>query len=241
MTAITNAIDPHSEPESPFANARLANALGDLCFVCGHSSAITDLAAKWEQAEDSKVVISKSPPSEELAEYRDSLGVVWDSGRDYCNQAKRAIDDGGAKGLDAATKPNAAGQPRSLQLGVKLGQAIGLFACLKGALRNPLYFSDNNVQELQNFGDWFGQVWEELGAVCETHWLEGLGADELGNDRGEPTEWWPASEFPQKLHPRMRQATRDIRKIKHVRSRMEDGVKFYSVADVRRYWPNEVD
>lgn len=54
------------------------------------------------------------------------------------------------------------------------------------------------------------------------------------------TEWWPAGSFPTGLHGRLRQATAPGRKTMVVHHKTEGGVKLYAVADVWKWWPDEM-
>ncbi len=69
-------------------------------------------------------------------------------------------------------------------------------------------------------------------------------ADRLALLSDEPVkctqdEFLPAAEFPKGMGDRLRQAASKNRKTKRVASRTVDGVKCYSVADARRWWPSE--
>jgi hypothetical protein len=53
-------------------------------------------------------------------------------------------------------------------------------------------------------------------------------------------EFWPAAAFPKGMAARLRMAARKSRKTKRVASKVIDGVVCYSVADARRWWPDEM-
>ena len=56
----------------------------------------------------------------------------------------------------------------------------------------------------------------------------------------EDGEYRPANWFNNKIAARLRMAAQKTRKTKRVRTRTIDGVKCYSVADARRWWPADV-
>lgn len=62
----------------------------------------------------------------------------------------------------------------------------------------------------------------------------------LGRTNGDTDDYRPASWFPKGMADRLRQAASPNRKGKRVRARTIDGVKCYSVADARRWWPSDV-
>ncbi|MDZ4686821.1 MAG: hypothetical protein SH850_17245 [Planctomycetaceae bacterium] len=61
-------------------------------------------------------------------------------------------------------------------------------------------------------------------------------AERLATD----ADYRPATWFKKGLAARLRMAARIDRKSKHVRTRTIDGVRCYSVADARRWWPDVV-
>jgi hypothetical protein len=114
------------------------------------------------------------PPSNEPAEYTKSLREnVLDNGRTWCERARAALRAGGAKGLDAATHPNAAGQARSIELHTKLQDAERVFTGLTIGVGDPRIIIDKDAASMADLGDWFARIRDELGAVIETRGLDG--------------------------------------------------------------------
>jgi hypothetical protein len=60
-------------------------------------------------------------------------------------------------------------------------------------------------------------------------------ADESGDD----PDYQPAVAFEEDMRPRLRQASRKGRRSKRVRSTLVDGVRMYSRADAKRWWPKD--
>lgn len=113
------------------------------------------------------------PPSNEPDEYTKSLrGNVLDHGRTWCERARAAMRAGGAKGLDAATHPNAAGQARSIELHTKLQDAERVFVGLTIGVGDPRIIIDKDAASMADLGAWFASTRDELGAVFETRGLD---------------------------------------------------------------------
>lgn len=113
------------------------------------------------------------PPSNEPAEYATFLReTVLDDGRTCCKRARAAMRSGGAKGLDAATHPNAAGQPRSIELHTKLQDAERVFVGLTISVGDPRIIIDKDAASMADLGEWFARTRDELGAVLETRGLD---------------------------------------------------------------------
>lgn len=114
------------------------------------------------------------PPSSEPAEYTKSLREsVLNHGPTWCEQARAALRAGGAKGLDAATHPNAAGQTRSIELHTKLQDAERVFVGLTVGVGDPRIIIDKDAEIMADLGEWFARTRDELGAVFETRGLDG--------------------------------------------------------------------
>lgn len=112
------------------------------------------------------------PPSNEPPEYISVLRDILDSGRRVCERARAALRAGGAKGLDAATQPNAAGQPRSVELHTKLREAERVFSNLSVGVGDPRFVIDEDAARMADLGKWFARTRDELGAVLETRGLD---------------------------------------------------------------------
>lgn len=114
------------------------------------------------------------PPSNEPAEYTKSLREnILDHGRTWCERARAAMRAGGAKGLDAATHPNAAGQARSIELHTKLQDAERVFLGLTIGVGDPRIIIDADAASMADLGAWFARTRDEMGAVFETRGLDG--------------------------------------------------------------------
>jgi hypothetical protein len=79
---------------------------------------------------------------------------------------------GGAKGLDAATQPNAAGQARSIELHTKLQDAEQVFVGLTIGVGDPRIIIDKDAASMADLGEWFARTRDEMGAVFETRGLD---------------------------------------------------------------------
>lgn len=113
------------------------------------------------------------PPSNEPAEYTKSLREnILDHGRTWCERARAAMRAGGAKGLDAATHPNAAGQARSIELHTKLRDAERVFDGLTIGVGDPRIIIDKDAASMADLGEWFARTRDEMGAVFETRGLD---------------------------------------------------------------------
>ena len=77
---------------------------------------VPSMEAMGQEMRDLNDLAAKPIPSNEPAEYTKTLRDILGTGRSWCGQAREALRAGGAKGLDAATTPNAAGQPRSIEI-----------------------------------------------------------------------------------------------------------------------------
>ncbi len=118
-------------------------------------------------------IANAPPPSNEPAEYTKSLREdVLDHGRAWCERARAAMRVGGAKGLDAATHPNAAGQARSIELHTKLQDAERVFVGLTIGVGNPRIIIDQDAENMAALGEWFASTRDELRAVIETRGLD---------------------------------------------------------------------
>lgn len=105
----------------------------------------------------------------EPAEYRQALREnLLDPGRRWCERAREALGAGGAVGLDAATKPNAEGQPWSIEIGVKLREAERVFDGLLIGIGDVRVLIDEEAAAMADLGAWFGRTRDELAAVLET-------------------------------------------------------------------------
>lgn len=112
------------------------------------------------------------PPSNEPAEYTQSLRDTLAHGKTLCERARAAMRAGGAKGLDAATHPNAAGQARSIELHTKLQDAERVFVGLTIGVGDPRIIIDKDAASMADLGAWFARTRDELGAVFETRGLD---------------------------------------------------------------------
>lgn len=115
---------------------------------------------------------SPRPPSNEPPQMLRQLGEVLARLRRGCEEAKDAIRAGGADGLDSALAPNAAGQPRSIEMVFKLGQTERVTTGLDVALNVPTLLMNDNVDRLVELSDWFALARDELAAVLETRGLD---------------------------------------------------------------------
>jgi len=127
--------------------------------------------AMGEMSEVNKIADEPIMPIES-PEYIKSLGEQLQAGKHLTEQAREALRAGGAMGLDAETRPNAAGQPRSIELHTKLADADRLFAGLSIAIVNPSIQMEQSAEEMDGLGKWFGKTREELGAVLELHGVD---------------------------------------------------------------------
>lgn len=89
-----------------------------------------------------------------------------------CKEAREALRAGGASGLDAATHPNAAGQPRSIELHIKLREIEAVVTVLRIGLADQSVVIDKEAAKMAELGAWFGQTRDELAAVFETRGLD---------------------------------------------------------------------
>lgn len=108
------------------------------------------------------------PPPNEPAEYTKALRTLLDHGRTWCDRARKAVRAEGATGLDAATQPNTAGQPRSVEVGVKLLAAERVFDGLSLHVASPSGYMDDDVASMADLGEWFARTRDELRVVIET-------------------------------------------------------------------------
>ncbi|MBX3405058.1 MAG: hypothetical protein KF699_16730 [Phycisphaeraceae bacterium] len=116
---------------------------------------------------------ANDPPPNEPAEGTKFLREnVLDPGRTWCERAREALRAGGAKGLDAATHPNAAGQARSIELHTKLQDAERVFVGLTAGIGDPRFIIDADAASMADLGTWFARTRDELGAVIETRGLD---------------------------------------------------------------------
>lgn len=112
------------------------------------------------------------PQTTESVEYQNQLvSHLIDGGVRFCERAMGQIRDG-AGGLDAATRPNANGQPRSIELHTKLQLAHRVFIAVALAVRDPQFPIDERVEEMAALRDWFAGILREMQAVFETRGLD---------------------------------------------------------------------
>jgi arsenate reductase-like glutaredoxin family protein len=97
---------------------------------------------------------------------------ILQDGHDACNQAREALRAGGAKGLDAATHPNAEGQARSIELHTKLQDAERVFVGLALGLASTIIIIDRDTATMADLRDWFARTRDEMRAVFETRGLD---------------------------------------------------------------------
>lgn len=113
-------------------------------------------------------------PSNEPVEYTKSLREnILDHGQTWCERARAAMWAGGAKGLDAATQANAAGQARSIELHTKLQDVERVFVGLTIGVGDPRIIIDKDAASMADLGEWFARTRDEMGAVFETRGLDG--------------------------------------------------------------------
>ncbi len=127
---------------------------------------------QWTALTEEMDRVNDSPPSNEPAEYTKSLQDVLDHGRKCCERARAALRAGGAKGLDAATRPNVAGQARSIELHTKLQDAERVLIWLTIGVGDPRIVIDKDAASMADLGAWFARTHDELGAVFETRGLD---------------------------------------------------------------------
>lgn len=129
---------------------------------------------QWAALSEGMDRANDPPPSNEPAEYTKSLREnILDHGRTWCERARAAMRAGGAKGLDAATQPNAAGQARSIELHTKLQDAERVFVGLTIGVGDPRIIIDKDAASMADLGEWFARTRDEMGAVFETRGLDG--------------------------------------------------------------------
>jgi hypothetical protein len=127
----------------------------------------------WALSTEGKDRASDPSPSNEPEAYTRSLRKnILDPGRTWCQRARAALQAGGAKGLDSATPPNAAGQPRSIELHTKLQAAEGVFFGLTIGLGDPRIIIDKDAAIMADLGKFFARTRDELRAVFETRGLD---------------------------------------------------------------------
>ena len=169
------------------------------------------------------------PRFNEPPDYIERLRVdVLAASRESCGQARSALLAGGAKGLDGATRANAAGQPRSIELRVKLMEAERVIDGLEAGLRDPQFIIDRDAASMEELGKWFGRACDEMHAV-----LESAPPDQ---DVYRPASWFGNK----KMSGRLRMAAGKDRKTMRVRTKEIDGVVCYCVADARQWWPSDI-
>lgn len=116
---------------------------------------------------------NKLPPPNESAECTNPLReTVLEPGQTWCDRARAALRAGGAKGLDAATQPNGAGQARSIELHMKLQEVERVFGGLTIGIDNPRIRIDKDAANMADLGAWFARTRNELNAVIETRGLD---------------------------------------------------------------------
>lgn len=136
--------------------------------------------------------LATSPPTPELTESMEPLRRGLATGREWCERARAALRAGGAKGLDAATQPNAAGQARSIELHTRLGELERAFVGLEVGLADPRIIILKEVERMADLGVWFGRTRDELRAVIELRGVDNDGEavggvpDKYGKSRPEP-------------------------------------------------------
>ncbi|UYV12077.1 MAG: hypothetical protein NCW75_12325 [Phycisphaera sp.] len=127
------------------------------------ASPLEQLEAAFNREQDS----TETPVFSEPDQYIEYLRVKLAEGRDRCEQARSAMQAGAGKVLDAATQPNTAGQPRSIELHTKLQQARSIFIGLAIGLSNPQIVIEDDAANMASLGEWFSHILAELIAVGE--------------------------------------------------------------------------
>lgn len=94
------------------------------------------------------------------------LRTVKDA-RESCEQARKALADGGAAGWDESTSPNSAGQRRSIELRAKLPALERALPVLELMATMPGVLADAEMETLASLGQWFASARDEFHAVSE--------------------------------------------------------------------------
>lgn len=127
----------------------------------------------------------RQPPYNEHAPHLNSLReTVLQPGQTWCERARAALRAGGARELDAATQPNAAGQRRSIELHIMLQEAERVFRGLAIGLSDPSIIIDDFAASMADLCEWFARASDELRAVRDT--LDAGADDGHGNQLALP-------------------------------------------------------
>lgn len=122
----------------------------------------------------------------EVLTINDAIRRTMIHGTRECGLAMDALRAGGAKGLDAATQPNEKGQPRSIELHMKLQDAESAFSGMMAGLDDPRIIIDNYVKSMADLSEWFAQTCDEMHAVFETREVAGANAERPGGADAVP-------------------------------------------------------
>jgi hypothetical protein len=109
-----------------------------------------------------------TPPQPDNPELVEILRDNLERQQQCVKRARHAIREGGAKVLDSATKPNAAGQPRSIELNITMQDAEKVLSGMMIGIANPQFSIDKGIEDLIDLHGRFNRAHDELGAVVET-------------------------------------------------------------------------
>ena len=195
---VTDAVVLHSGASIQSSAWQLFLALNGLHTVCSQSRMFGDLAKQRaeQRADDLKranrgrqvAAFMPQEASEECLKplpsriFGETIKVCrrqLTTGRELCGSAREALRDGGAKGLDAVSGPNAAGQRRSIELHTMVQDADSLLVRLSIGLSDLDMLNAEDSEKMQALGARFGRMRDELHAVFDTRGLDAPAATPL--------------------------------------------------------------
>lgn len=150
----------HLENLNVLAQAASDRANERLRAGASFEEAVAEIARLSDDSSD--LVSSNEPP-----EYRQTLAEMLGDARGQCRHGIDALRDGGANELDRSLAPNAAGQPRSVELHTMLQEAESLFAVLTMGLFDSRVVIDNEVAKMEQLAGSFSRACDEIHAVTD--------------------------------------------------------------------------
>jgi hypothetical protein len=161
-----------TRPNSPALNLYLAlMALADVCR--NGVRAFRDLSEERTTHQGRMAALVDAGASPDVLERQHSttpehaaglLRTVKDA-RESCEQARKALADGGANGWDESISPNSAGQSRSVELLAKLPALERALRLLEVMPTMPDMLAGGEVETLAALGPWFDSARNELQAI----------------------------------------------------------------------------